>query len=128
MRKKEKEKLREKITKYIEEAKKDLWCRDWSVDVIFFDDRSDSSGDSSFEIKWDLDYYRAELSICNKMAKYLDGKKRLRETIYHEISHLVIAELVTASHTRYISQNHLDSIKEKTTERIKNIFLFGKFK
>jgi len=117
--KKDYDKMKGLVNKYVDEAKRRLWVGFWTIDILFYEDNSEE--DKTHYIEWQNEYFIATLNIEIESAITCMERDSLKSLIYHEIAHLVSSELVEASHDRYCSIDKLNLLKEQLTEKIKNI-------
>jgi len=110
------------VQKEIVKAKKDLNLHEWLIECTYRDGNMPTKGDTAInaQIKTSPEYLRAYIWFYPTLLKnYRDmGKKYLRDTIRHEVSHILTEEIYTMGLDRFTNENELNDAREKLTERI----------
>jgi len=109
--------IKKKIEKYIIEACKRLNLSEWKIYINY----APIDKKSSAEVLPDSRYTNATITI-NKDYKFKNDNQ-IRETIYHECLHILLAHYVEKAEDRFISEKELIDREEQLVERLLRIII-----
>lgn len=115
---------KEQIKVWIQEAKEVMHLQDSSIILEY---KAKSEDDNCFaEIVTDNRYGSGFLTVFEKDSVELweeMGDEAVKQTIFHEIAHILVCDLSTLSEKRFCSKAELDKAHEILTEKLSHIFI-----
>lgn len=109
-----------KIQKWVDEALTLMRLNHWNVNIKFDDKLENKTAVA--ETGSDVTYHKATIYFGTEFAKeFKEGDNWVREICFHEVTHILLARIVSEAQSRFTMEVDLKAAHESTTEVIGKI-------
>jgi len=115
--------LRNEVRQFIKEAQKRMRLEHWTLNLKI---EAEDDKETLMTVGADGEYLQAIITVYEKTAQQeikRFGIESIRQSVYHELSHILTNELKELAFKRFTNQDEINSAWERLAEHISRIVL-----